>query len=167
MKKERYVVLACIICIIITIISVYYHIASYEPEEPNYYKFIWLDLYQSDTENGYIFTIILTSSWPIEPSEYEWWVSKNGVTNYNDFPIISGKGGSTTDKNITVTWFDIDLNKKLSVNDTIHINTNGQDIRGYTFIIQSKEHRTNKSNTICSYDIKYHSSIYLDSPPPS
>ncbi len=123
-KKEKYIAVASIICIIITIISVYYHIASYEPNGVSHYDWTHIDLNQTKIDGGYILRIHWKTHHKFLPKNLIWYIDiQNEVENiaYNSFPIISGNSGSTSDNNITVTWFDNDLNKELSINDTIKI----------------------------------------------
>ena len=92
-------------------------------EPPPSYAF---KLNQTKTENDYLLTIIAISQYQINPKGLEWWLEdQSDFRLYNNhFPYLSGESGSTTDENITVTWFDNDKDKKLSDVTYLEIKSN-------------------------------------------
>ena len=83
----------------------------------------YMKLSQKKENDTYILTIEAIVPKKIEPSKYEWQIvdKDNIVKAKSNFPIKSGSNESSTNNSITITWFDMDKNKKLSVNDTIQI----------------------------------------------
>ena len=98
---------------------------------PSYY----LRFNQTKLVDGYELTIRAITPHQIKPSNLGWMiVDNNGVLlMQNTFPTKSGQDSGTIDENITIAWFDKDQNKRLSINDTVYIYTNGEDLEGSEF----------------------------------
>jgi hypothetical protein len=143
-RKNRIIVLIIITIFIIIDVFMFIYIYAYNihPPEP---VIIWgVSTNQTKIEDGYIIDIIsiAPSTSGFKPSFLEWRIIINGtITYYERFPLIHGENGSSTHKNITIIWFDNDQNKKLSINDTIQINSYSLNFSGYQFRIMDKSEK--------------------------
>ncbi len=119
--NKKIIIIMVIILILLSTLFIYLYFSSDEPEESSNYEWKRIFLNQTKIDDGYTLRIIWKTHHIFSPKDCMWSISNYYGIAHNSFPIISGNSGSTSDNNITVTWFDNDLDKKLSINDTIKI----------------------------------------------
>ena len=123
------------IIILLTIGLIYY----LSPPEIDY-RFptsIYINWNQTKVDDDYILRIDACNPVNINAKEFGWKIKNpDGITCFgNDLPVISGESGSISDRNITITWFDNNKNKKLSVNDSFQIKTKDYNLIRHKFLI--------------------------------
>lgn len=85
------------------------------------------------SENNYTITITQIS-FDLNPADIRWQMldSQGKIEAEATFPTASGNTGDITNNNITITWFDVDNNSKLSGTDKIVIYTPSNTLYHHT-----------------------------------
>ncbi len=139
--NKKIIIIMVIILILLSTLLIYLYFSSDEPEESSNYEWKHIALNQTKIDDGYLLRIYWKTHHTFLPKDLIWSIDYKGkVISINSFPTISGESGSISDNNITIIWFDKDLNNKLSINDTIKIYSTSYNLVNMFFNIEKPIH---------------------------
>ena len=146
-KNRKIVIIAVVIFLIMDLIMLaYIYDAATRPipQPPEYWT---ISLNQTKVDDGYNLTIISIDPFPseIDPSILEWRIMDNSgyIVYWNNFPLNGEKIVGSIYHNVSITWFDNDLNNKLTRGDKIYIYNAGIDMKGHIFNFSDISHGQN------------------------
>ena len=145
-NKDFLCICGLILFLIIPLIIVSLIILYPSTEKPWIPEYVHIAVNQTKEGDHYIFTIKGIVPQQVDPSSFEWQIRDGDglVRARSNFPKKAGEDESSINKNITITWFDYDNNKKLSINDTIQIEGSFENIEKPEFVIIDEKYCVTK-----------------------